>query len=116
MTLLVHDPNFKELMMQPVPFEVGMLYCEIVRKKSGFNILHPTFVLSIERNEKDRLSVMYAKKRVFNKTANYIISTESNSKRSSEQCLGKLRSNKDNSKYYLYDNGENPKLRYKVPY
>lgn len=51
---------------------------------------------------------MYAKKRAFNKTANYLISLEKNKKeRESDSCLGKLRANSDGDKYVLYDNGEN---------
>jgi len=52
--------------------------------------------------------MLYAKKRAFNKTANYLISMEKNKKtRSNDVCLGKLRANTEGDKYVLYDNGEN---------
>ena len=52
--------------------------------------------------------VLYAKKRAFNKTANYLISMEKNSnQRDSELCIGKLRANPEGDKYVLYDAGEN---------
>lgn len=52
--------------------------------------------------------MLYAKKRAFNKTANYLISMEKNKKsRNNDVCLGKLRANPEGDKYVLYDNGEN---------
>jgi len=52
--------------------------------------------------------MLYAKKRAFNKTPNYLISMEKNKKaRSNDVCLGKLRANPECDKYTLYDNGEN---------
>jgi hypothetical protein len=57
-----------------------------------------------------RLLVLYAKKRAFNKTANYLISMEKNKKtRSKDICLGKLRGAPEGDRYILYNNGENPK-------
>ena len=52
--------------------------------------------------------ILYAKKRAFNKTANYLISMEKNkNERNSDQCIGKLRANQEGDKYVLYDAGEN---------
>lgn len=52
--------------------------------------------------------MLYAKKRSFNKTSNYLISVEKNkTNRESDICLGKLRANNEGDKYYLYDPGEN---------
>jgi hypothetical protein len=57
-----------------------------------------------------RLLVLYAKKRAFNKTANYLISMEKNKKaRGNDVCLGKLRATPEGDRYILYNNGENPK-------
>jgi hypothetical protein len=39
--LLMYDVGAKNLLMSPIPFEVGMLQFELLRKKGGFNILHP---------------------------------------------------------------------------
>lgn len=41
--MLMYDMGSKQLMMQPIPFEVGMIQFEIVRKKSGFNAIYPFF-------------------------------------------------------------------------
>ena len=52
--------------------------------------------------------VLYAKKRAFNKTANYLISMEKNKgERGNDLCVGKLRANSEGDKYVLYDSGEN---------
>jgi len=52
---------------------------------------------------------MFAKKKAFNKTSNYVISMSSkNYDRKTDNCLGKLRALGENDMYALYDNGENP--------
>lgn len=52
--------------------------------------------------------MLYAKKRAFNKTANYLISMEKNkTDRDNDICIGKLRANPEGDKYVLYDSGEN---------
>lgn len=52
--------------------------------------------------------MLYAKKRAFNKTANYLISMEKNkTDRENDVCIGKLRANPEGDKYVLYDAGEN---------
>ena len=62
------------------------------------------------------MSVLFAKKRPFNKTANFLISTEKNkSSRKGEEILGKLRSNENKERYFLYNEGENPKNSHKIP-
>ena len=112
----MYDVGAKNILMQPIPFEVGMLQFEIQRKKSGLSILHPSFHLYLEKGGDEKVSVMYAKKRPFNKTANFLISTEkSKNRRGGEECLGKLRSNENKERYYLFNDGENPKNMHKVP-
>jgi len=72
--------------------------------------------LYLEKGGDEKVSVMYAKKRPFNKTANFLISTEkSKNRRGGEECLGKLRSNENKERYYLFNDGENPKNMHKVP-
>ena len=62
----------------------------------------------LEKNQGGRVLILYAKKRAFNKTSNYLISMEKNKKdRNNDTCLGKLRANPEGDKYVLYDNGEN---------
>lgn len=82
--------------MNPIPLSVGMLKFSIERHRSGFNRLHPSYYLYLEKQGGGKLQVLYAKKRAFNKTANYLISIEKNKKtRTNEICLGKLRANPD---------------------
>ena len=100
--------------MRPIPIEVGMLRFELERNKSGFKLLHPSFNLFLEKRGGERASILHAKKRPFNKTANYVISVDVKSKRKDGACLGKLRSNKIRDRYYLYNDGENPKHLSKV--
>jgi len=64
--------------------------------------------MHLEKNTGGRVLVLYAKKRAFNKTANYLISMDKNNKeRGNEVCIGKLRANPEGDKYVLYDSGEN---------
>jgi hypothetical protein len=87
---------------------VGQLKFVIERHRSGLNRLHPSFYFHLEKNVGGKLLVLYAKKRAFNKTANYLISMEKNKKdRMTDVCVGKLRANSEGDKYVLYDNGEN---------
>ena len=94
--------------MMPIPFGVGQLKFTIERNKSGLNKLYPSFTLYIEKPYGNKVTVLYAKKRAFNKTANFLISmSKSNGSRESNQAVGKLRALETNDKYVLYDNGEN---------
>ena len=72
--MLMYDVGAKNLLMQPIPFEIGMLQFEIIRKKGGFNVLHPQFNLYLEKGGDEKVSILFAKKRPFNKTANFLIS------------------------------------------
>lgn len=93
-----------------------MLQFEIVRKKSAFTIMHPEFHLYLEKSAEERVSVLFSKKRPFNKTANFLISQDkAKSQRSGDDVIGKLRSDDSKERYYLYNNGENPKNVHKVP-
>ena len=94
--------------MMPIPFGVGQLKFTIERNKSGLNKLYPSFTLYIEKPYGNKVTVLYAKKRAFNKTANFLISmSKSNGSRESNMAVGKLRALETNDKYVLYDNGEN---------
>ena len=116
LNLLMYDVGSRSLLMQPIPFEVGMLQFEIVRKKSGFTMLHPEFHLYLEKSAEERVSVLFAKKRPFNKTANFLISQDkAKTARKGDDVMGKLRSNETKERYFLYNNGENPKNVHKVP-
>jgi tubby and related proteins len=86
----------------------------LARNKSGFKILHPSYNLFLEKSETEFASILHAKKKAFNKTANYVISLDIKSRRKDVACLGKLRSNKIRDRYYLYNDGENPKKLPKI--
>eukprot|EP00347_Sterkiella_histriomuscorum_P007966 403346884 len=105
---IVYGTKMRELIMSPIPFQMGQLRFTIERHRTGFNRIHPSYYIYLEKNQGGRLLILYAKKRAFNKTANYLISMEKNKKtRSNDVCLGKLRANPEGDKYVLYDNGEN---------
>lgn len=94
--------------MSPIPFGAGPLKFTIDRNKSGLNKLYPSYTLQIEKPYGNKVTVLYAKKRAFNKTANFLISlSKSNNSRDSEAAVGKLRALETNEKFILYDNGEN---------
>ena len=63
----------------------------------------------IEKPYGHKVTVLYGKKRPFNKTANYLISLAKNKGRESDTCIGKLRAMGTNDKFILYDNKENVK-------
>lgn len=78
--------------------------------------MHPAFHLYLEKAGEEKISLLFAKKRPFNKTANFLISQDRVSKsRKGEEVLGKLRSNETKERYFLYNSGENPKNSHKVP-
>lgn len=79
-------------------------------------MLHPEFHLYLEKSAEERVSVLFSKKRPFNKTANFLISQDkAKSQRKGDDVIGKLRSNDTKERYFLYNNGENPKNVHKVP-
>lgn len=116
MAKLGNPRTAKEAIMDPIPLSVGMLKFTIERHRSGFNRLHPSYSMFVERLGGGKLHILYAKKRAFNKTSNYLISLERNNKdRGNDNCLGKLRANVEGDVYVLYDNGENYTKTGKVP-
>ena len=64
----------RAILMKPIPFNVGPLRFTIERNKNGFNKLYPSYTLYIEKPFGNKVTVMYAKKRAFNKTTNFLIS------------------------------------------
>lgn len=98
----------KFAVMQPIPFGAGPLKFTIERNKSGINKIYPQYTLYIEKPYGNKVTVLYAKKRAFNKTANFLISlSKNNGSRDSNAAVGKLRAMDTNEKFCLYDNGEN---------
>ena len=41
-----------EIFMRPIPKEVGTLECTIHRNKSGFNLWHPKYTLTLSEGER----------------------------------------------------------------
>lgn len=73
--------------MRPIPKEVGTVECTISRNKSGFNFLYPKYVLKLSEGEKFLLS---GKKRGANKTSNYMVTIDQDSKKKTKGFLGKV--------------------------
>ena len=105
---ILTETNKKDLLMNPIPFGCGLVKFTITRNKSGINIMNPIFTLSLELKSGENIPLLYARKRVMQKKATYLIcQTKVFNQRDSEQCLGKLSSLGTKDKYTLYDNGEN---------
>jgi hypothetical protein len=91
---------------RPVKKGSPMLQCYVERDRNGMNRLHPVYRLYIEDGENFLLS---AKKRMKNKTSNYLLSMELEpNDRRSNMIAGKIRANWTGSTYTLYDAGLNP--------
>jgi len=67
--------------MQPIPPAIGQLKFTISRNKSNFNFLKPSFYLNLEKNNGGKILVLYAKKKMLNKSSYYLISLEKNKER-----------------------------------
>jgi hypothetical protein len=78
--------------------------------------MNPIFKLYLEKSKDEKFNILFAKKRPFNKTTNFIITLDNKIKNSRENdaCLGKLRGDKSGDNYQLFNNGENPKMIGKV--
>lgn len=95
----------QNILKQAVPQHLGAVKLTIVRKKGGFMKMSPKYYLY---DENKRAFLMNAKKKVANKTSNYIISIEEGAfNKDITSFIGKVRSNHAKNKYLIYDNGEN---------
>ena len=94
------------MFMKPLPKEVGILECTIVRNKSGFNFWNPKYTLVLSEGERFLLN---GKKRGGNKTSNYMITLDQDGlKKKGKGFLGKVRANFMGTEFVIYDQGENP--------
>lgn len=85
-----------------------MVQCYVVRERTTLNKLYPKFYFY---HEKDKLFLLAARKRVKNKSANYLISLDKDDlKRTSGSYFGKLRSNFWGTEFLFYDKGDNAKV------
>ena len=99
--------ELKRMLYDPIPRNVGVIQCTIMRHKSGFNRLWPKYTMHLSEGDKFLLS---AKKRAANKTSNYLISTDpENLNKNSASYLGKLRSNFLGTEFYIYNEGSSSK-------
>jgi len=95
-----------DMFMKPLPKEVGILECTIVRNKSGFNYWNPKYTLILSDGERFLLN---GKKRSGNKTSNYLITLDQDGlKKKGKGFLGKLRANFMGTEFAIFDQGENP--------
>lgn len=84
-----------------------MLEMSIHRNKSGLNMFHPKYTLTL--SEGDRF-LLNGKKRSGNKTSNYMITLDQdNLKKKGKGYLGKVRANFMGTEFSVFDNGVNPK-------
>lgn len=96
-----------KMFMRPLPKEVGILECTIVRNKSGFNFWNPKYTLVLSDGERFLLN---GKKRGGNKTSNYMVTLDQDGlKKKGKGFLGKVRANFMGTEFTIYDQGENPK-------
>ncbi|KAL7541681.1 hypothetical protein ACHAWF_006995, partial [Thalassiosira exigua] len=105
------DPKvMRSILMNPCPKGEGMVQCCIRRNKGIKNALFPEYRIYLKSgNSKTETFLMTSKKRVGNKTSNYLISMSRNDHdKNSESILGKLRSNFLGTEYMIYDHGKNP--------
>ncbi|KAL7536741.1 hypothetical protein ACHAXR_007363 [Thalassiosira sp. AJA248-18] len=105
------DPKImRSFVMKPCPKGEGMVQCCIRRSKGIKNALFPEYRMYLKsNNSKTETFLMTSKKRVGNKTSNYLISMNRNDHdKNSDSILGKLRSNFLGTEYMIYDHGKNP--------
>lgn len=99
--------DLRRFLTTPLPREAGVVQCYIRRNKSGTNKLFPVYTLYLKDGDRFLLT---SKKRPNNKTSNYLISMgENDLNRTSDNFLGKLRSNFMGTEFQIFDDGFNPK-------
>lgn len=108
-----HD-SIRMLCTTPLSREMGVIQLEITRNAAGFNAFTPKYILSIvstdSKGNESRQELMIAKKKLVNRTSNYVLSLDIKNPRSKGSAfMGKLRAtNSKKDEYFLYGPGENP--------
>jgi tubby-related protein 1 len=94
-------------LLNPVPKEMGVLECRIIRERGGLAKFHPKYTLATENG----VHLLSSKKRAHNKTSNYAIMMDPNANfdKDDETYLAKLRSNFVGSEFSMFGRGLNPK-------
>jgi tubby-related protein 1 len=93
-------------LLNPVPKEMGILECRIIRDRGGLSKFHPKYTLATESG----VHLLSSKKRSGNKTSNYAIMMDQNANfdKDDDGYLAKLRSNFVGSEFSLFGRGLNP--------
>jgi tubby-related protein 1 len=108
------DPKYmRSFLTKPCPKGLGTIECSIKRNKTIKNVLFPEYRMYLRSSDggKTELCLMTSKKRAGSTTSNYLISMGRNDHdRSSENVIGKLRSNFLGTEYHIYDDGKNPEF------
>eukprot|EP01059_Diplonema_ambulator_P004560 TRINITY_DN14276_c0_g1_i4.p1 TRINITY_DN14276_c0_g1~~TRINITY_DN14276_c0_g1_i4.p1 ORF type:complete len:361 (+),score=88.68 TRINITY_DN14276_c0_g1_i4:149-1084(+) len=100
------DITDKRSFLGHAPPKVGMVYCHIIRDRSGLKKLHPEYTMYLESGT-DSQFLLAARKRKKNKTSNYLISMDTEDlHRNSGNFYGKVRSNFLGTEFTVYDRGE----------
>jgi tubby-related protein 1 len=106
--------SIRMLVTTPLSREMGVIELEITRNAAGFNTFTPKYILSLvstdSRGDEIKQQLMVAKKKLVNRTSNYVLSLDIKNPRSKGSAfMGKLRaSNSKKNEYFLFGPGENP--------
>ncbi len=102
------ERSLRDIVLKPAPKGVKIL-CNVRRLKKGMMSGNSFEVFRVDKDGREHF-LMQAQKRSMQRTSNYIISMENKKvlKKDSEKYLGKLRANMMGTRYWAYDNGENP--------
>jgi len=105
--------KLKRVFLTPIPESLGGLQLCIKKNSSGIiKKLYPEFKLYLRNNNR---FIMTGKRMQLMRSAYYLVTTEAEvTNRKSPGCLGKLRSNFQETEFSLFGTGENPKKR--VPF
>jgi hypothetical protein len=104
----------RQLLATPISKECGIIQLEVTRNASGLNAFSPKYILSLVIKDSKggtmRQELMVGKKKLVNRTSNYVLSTDiKNPKSKGPAYLGKLRaSTSKKDEYFLFGPGENP--------
>eukprot|EP00753_Platysulcus_tardus_P018132 PLAT6733.2.p1 GENE.PLAT6733.2~~PLAT6733.2.p1 ORF type:complete len:371 (+),score=141.75 PLAT6733.2:47-1159(+) len=98
--------SMRSFLFRPVAPDSGMVQCYVIRNRGGKHMMHALYSVYLE--DGDRF-LMSGKKRMKNKTSNYLISMDDDpTDRSSDSIVGKLRANFVGSSFTIYDYGMSP--------
>ena len=97
-----------KLIMAPLPPEIGMVQCTIERNKSGFNKINPKYILSLSDSNNTPLMMLESKK-IQSKTTHLRVEINTGNQKymskQEENYIGRVRSNMNNSQFYIFDTG-----------